>query len=73
MRDYLRDSLSVGLFCAIHKEQKLKLCTDEESRVGADSAFTMDIKIMVHPCYKCGEEISKIKNAVKALMELNDE
>lgn len=43
---------------------------DKMSRVGANSAYEINIGIVVHPCDQCKAEADSIKSAVSTLLKL---
>jgi len=65
--DNHRNKMDVKFYCSKHPENELNL-SSELSRVGASSAYEVNVKIVVHPCSKCQQEVDRIKNAIGVLM-----
>lgn len=62
-RDDFRTKAEVKLFCAKHPKQELRFSGD--SKVGASSAYEINLKIVVHPCWECEREIEQIKGVIR--------
>lgn len=69
MIDSSRNKLGFALFCSKHPKQRLNMSHDL-SEVGADSAYDVNIRIVVHPCRECTWEMNNIKGAIRTLKEL---
>jgi hypothetical protein len=61
--DDLRDKMDFSLYCSEHPEEKLKYSA-QLSRVGASSAYEVNIKIRVHQCRLCKRKLEDVKNAL---------
>ena len=63
MSDSSRKELKLELYCSEHPNSKLTMTT-EQSAVGAGSAYEVRVKIMVHPCSRCKQELYELQHAV---------
>ena len=66
--DRFRKKADFRLYCSVHPQQEL-LFSGKMSRVGASSAYEINIGISDHPCELCKAEADKIKNAVSTLIK----
>lgn len=66
-QDSMRNKLDFEMYCSKHPKQRLNFST-ELSAVGANSAYEVNIKIVVHPCEKCQMEVDSVKQAVGTLL-----
>ena len=65
-QDSARNKLDFEMYCSKHPKQRLNFST-ELSKIGASSAYEVNIKIVVHPCEICQNEVDNVKNAVSTL------
>jgi hypothetical protein len=69
MIDSSRNKIDIALFCSKHPNTKLRISHDK-SRVGADSAYEVNLKMSVHPCDDCQHELNEIKYAVRVIQAI---
>mgnify|MGYP003641474202 CR=1 FL=1 len=69
--DSQRDRLQVKFTCSKHPEVDLTFST-KLSRIGADSAMSINPEICIHPCRVCEREHQSIIDAVNKLMSLSN-
>lgn len=67
-QDEMRNKLDVKMHCAKHPDTELTFSTD--SKIGASSAYEINVKILVHPCRECENEIKKIKDAISLFSDV---
>ena len=70
-QDDMRNKMDVKMYCAKHPDTELNFST--ESKVGASSAYEINIKILIHPCSTCENEVNKIKNAISVFSAVENE
>jgi hypothetical protein len=68
-QDAMRSKLDVKMYCAKHPDTELKFSPD--SKVGANSAYEINIKVLIHPCEKCKHELEKLKNAMRTIRDID--
>ena len=66
-QDSTRNKLDFEMYCSKHPGQRLNFST-ELSKIGASSAYEVNIKIVVHPCEICQNEVDSIKHAIGTLL-----
>jgi hypothetical protein len=66
--DHFRKKGNFKLYCSVHPKQELSF-SGKMSRVGADSAYEINIDVVVHPCAQCKAETDRIKNAATTLFK----
>lgn len=71
MIDSSRNKIDFALFCSKHPKTKLTISHDL-SKIGADSANEVNLRIVVHPCIECTWEMNQIKGAIRTLKELQN-
>lgn len=71
-KDALRNKMDVKFYCSKHPENELTFSSDL-SRVGANSAYEVNIGIAIHPCSRCLQEVELIKNAVNVLLSVKND
>lgn len=69
-QDLMRNKLGLKLYCSKHPESELRFSTDL-SKIGASSAYEINVKIVVHPCDECRKEMERIESAIGVLMSIN--
>jgi hypothetical protein len=67
MEDNLRNKLDFAMYCSKHPNEKLTFST-ELSNIKSNSAYELNLKIVVHPCNACQRETEKITDAVNVLL-----
>jgi hypothetical protein len=70
-KDDLRNKMDVKFYCSKHPENELTFSTDL-SKVGASSAYEVNVKIVIHPCHRCRHEVERIENAVSVLLSVKN-
>ena len=70
-QDDSRNKLDVKMYCSKHPETELNFSPN--SKVGAHSAYEINVKILIHPCRKCEAETNRIKNAISLFSEVAKE
>ena len=63
----MRNKMDLKFYCSIHPENQLTFSSDL-SRVGGNSAYEINVKIVIHPCGKCLQEIERIEKAIDVLL-----
>lgn len=71
-KDSLRDKMDVKFYCSKHPENELTFSSDL-SRIGANSAYEVNVKIVIHPCSRCLHEVERIENAVNVLLSVKND
>lgn len=71
MEDSTRNKLDVKMYCAKHPETELRFST--HSKVGAASAYEINVKIHIHQCDQCEWEMRQLKGVLKVLDEVAKE
>lgn len=69
-KDSMRNKVDMKFYCSKHPETELNFSTDL-SKIGASSAHEINIKIVIHPCERCQQEIDKIKNAISLIVNID--
>ncbi len=69
--DALRNKMDVKFYCSKHPENELNFSSGL-SKVGANSAYEVNVKIVVHPCSRCLQEAERIENAVNVLLSVKN-
>ena len=64
-QDDMRNKMDVKMYCAKHPDTELNFSSD--SKVGASSANEINVKILIHPCKKCQNELDRMKDAISVL------
>ena len=67
--DNQRENLELKLYCSTHEETVLQFST--RSKVDHNSAMHATIRIHVHPCRRCEQEMDSIKHSVKTLINFS--
>jgi hypothetical protein len=70
-QDSTRNNMDVKLYCSKHPDTVLNFSHDL-SKIGASSAYCINVKIVVHPCERCLQELERIENAVGVLFNLKN-
>ena len=70
-QDDMRNKLDVKMYCAKHPDMELNFSPD--SIVGASSAYEINVKILIHPCRKCENEVNRIKDAISVFSAVANE
>ena len=70
-KDSMRNKMDVKFYCAKHPETELNFSSDL-SKVGASSAYEVNIKIVIHPCVRCRQEVERIEDAVDVLLSVKN-
>jgi hypothetical protein len=70
-KDALRNKMDVKFYCSKHPENELTFSTDL-TKVGASSAYEVNVKIVIHPCSRCRQEVERIENAVDVLLSVKN-
>lgn len=68
-KDALRDKMDVKFYCSKHPENELTFSSDL-SKIGANSAYEVNVKIVIHPCSRCLQEVERIEDAVNVLLSV---
>jgi hypothetical protein len=71
-KDDFRNKMDVKFYCSKHPENELTFSTDL-SKIGASSAYEVNVKIVIHPCHRCRHEIELIENAVSVLLSVKND
>ena len=69
--DALRNKMDVKFYCSKHPENEL-YSSSGLSEVGANSAYEVNVKIVIHPCGRCLQEVERIENAVNVLLSVKN-
>jgi len=67
--DDSRNKLDLTLYCSKHPKQTLRMST-ELSKVGASSAYEVNLKVFVHPCMECQQELNTLKWVIRTIKEV---
>jgi hypothetical protein len=70
-KDTMRSKMELKFYCSKHPENELTFSTDF-SKVGANSAYEVNVKMAIHPCSICLHQIEKIENAVDVLLSVKN-
>jgi hypothetical protein len=70
-KDSMRNKMDVKFYCSKHPENELNFSSDL-SKVGASSAYEVNVKIVIHPCSRCQQEVERIENAVGVLLSVRN-
>lgn len=68
-QDSTRNKLEVKMYCSKHPKEELNFSPD--SNVGANSAYEINVRILVHPCIQCENKFNNIKNSVRTLLTVS--
>ena len=68
-KDAMRNKMDMKFYCSKHPRNELTFSSDL-SNIGANSAYDVNLKIVIHPCSECLREMQKIENAVNVLMSV---
>lgn len=71
-KDALRDKMDVKFYCSKHPKEELTFSSDL-SKIGANSAYEVNVKIVIHPCSRCLQEVERIENAVNVLLSVKND
>lgn len=71
MENLMRNKLDFSMYCSVHPNEKLTF-DSSLSKVGASSAFELNIKIVVSPCSLCKKEHEKVTDAIEVLFKANN-
>jgi len=67
--DDSRNKLDLTLYCLKHPKQTLRMSTNL-SKVGANSAYEVNLKVFVHPCMECQQELNNLKWVIRTIKEV---
>lgn len=70
-QDSMRNKMDVKFYCSKHPENELTFSSDL-SKVGASSAYEVNVKIVIPPCSRCQQEVERIENAVGVLLSVKN-
>lgn len=71
-KDSMRDKLGFEMYCSKHPTERLTF-SYELSAVVANSAYEANVKIVVHPCKQCQDEVENIRSAVNTLFSFQNQ
>jgi hypothetical protein len=66
-KDALRNKMDVKFYCSKHPRNELTFSTDL-TKVGASSAYEVNVKLVIHPCSRCRQELERMQKAVDVLL-----
>jgi hypothetical protein len=69
MKDISRNKLEFELYCSKHPKTRLTISHDL-SRIGANSAYEVNLNISVHPCMECAQEFNHLEYIIKSIKEI---
>lgn len=70
-QDNRRNKMDVKMYCVKHPNTELNFSPD--SKVGASPAHEINVKILIHPCEKCENEVNRIKDAISIFSAVANE
>ena len=70
-KDALRNKMDVKFYCSKHPRTELTFST-YLTKVGASSADEVNVKLVIHPCSRCSQELERMKNGVQFLLSVKN-
>jgi hypothetical protein len=67
-----RELLQLELRCEKHPYTKLKL-NYKDSKIGADSAYKMNVEVIVTPCIECQKQLWDLQQAIYTFTKTSKE
>lgn len=72
INDSMRDRLDLSLHCSRHPIIRLNM-SPGLSKMGASSAYEVNMRIMVHPCHMCDREYEMLKDSIQVILKAKDD
>ena len=69
--DSTRNKLDLEMYCSKHPKQRLNFSA-KLSEIGANSAYELNVKIVVHPCEQCKMEVDNIRKAIDTIFSFKN-